>query len=81
MSEPNEPTHKIAWELRIIRADVGSPARLYIDGELFPYGTSSGFTTNPRKNEMPSVSFEIVADRVIVEDNIDPKAVGETRVV
>lgn len=61
---------KIPKELRVVRASLNRPARLYIDGELFPYATSEGFTVSPRRNEMPGVSLTIAADRVEVVDSM-----------
>jgi hypothetical protein len=65
-----DQTWKIAKELRVVRASLGRPARLYIDGELFPYATSEGFTVSPRRNEMPGVNLTIVGDRVELVDSL-----------
>lgn len=60
---------RIANTLRVIRDRPGAPARLEIDGELFPYGTLDGFTVHPRRGELPGVALSIVAWRVEVVDD------------
>jgi hypothetical protein len=55
--------------LRIERSRAGAPARLYIDGILFAYGTVDGFTVNPRRGEMPCVTFTMLSERVEVVDD------------
>jgi hypothetical protein len=61
-------TAKIAHVLRVERDKPGSPARLYIDGELFPYATIDGFTVHPQRNEMPGVTVTIAGWRVELTD-------------
>jgi hypothetical protein len=63
---------KIAKVLLVVREKVGEPARLYIDGELFPYATVDGFTVNPQRNQMPCVTLTIAAWRVELEDGEVP---------
>lgn len=49
------------------------PARMWIDGVLFEYGTVSGFTVNPRRGEMPAVTLSIVAMRIELVDDTQRK--------
>lgn len=69
--------HRMAREVRIVRDGIGKAARMYIDGELFPYYTSDGYGLHPKRAELPSVSFTLVAERVIVTDQVDATAAGE----
>jgi len=70
------PPHRMARELKIVRTGPGKAASLYIDGELFPYFTSDGYGVHPRRNELPQVNFTMVAERVIVIDQME-EAGGE----
>ena len=77
-------TVKVAQTLRVERSRAGGHALLYIDGELFPYGTVDGFSVHPRKNELPGVTLTIAAWRVEVCDdvgggtgNVDEALAGE----
>jgi hypothetical protein len=63
--------HRMAKEIRIERHGFGQLARLYIDGQLFPYYTSDGFGVHPRRGEMPQVDFTVVAEAVLVTDCSD----------
>jgi hypothetical protein len=60
---------QIAKVLRVERTRAGGWARLWIDGELFPYGTAGGFTVHPVKGELPGVTLTIVGWRVEVVDD------------
>lgn len=62
---------RVAKTLRVERTRAGGPARLYIDGELFPYATVDGFAVHPRKNELPGVTLTIAAWRVELVDDVD----------
>lgn len=62
---------RIPKQLRVVRDKAGGPARLYIDGDLFPFATADGFTVHPQKTQMPCVSLSIAAWSVVVEDSID----------
>lgn len=64
---------KIAKTLRVVREGTGTPARLYIDGELFEYATVDGFSAHPRRGEIPCVTVTIAAWRVELVDDIDAK--------
>lgn len=62
--DPAPPSFKVAKELRVVKSGTG-PARLYIDGEFFPYATAASFTpTAPLKANMPGVVVTIMAYRV-----------------
>ena len=63
---------KVADELVVRRYGPGQAARLYINGELFPWGTIDGFHINPRRAETPSVTLTIAALKVEVIDDIGP---------
>lgn len=62
---------RIPKQLRVVRDKAGGAARLYIDGELFPFATVDGFTVHPQKTQMPCVSVSIAAWSVVVEDSVD----------
>ena len=63
---------KIAQRLQVVR-EGSTPARLYIDGVLFPYATVDGFTVHPQRNKMPGVTVTIAGWRVEVTDDLDAK--------
>jgi hypothetical protein len=70
------PPVRIAKELRVERTGLGA-ARLYIDGELFPYATVEGFTVAPRRGEAPGVSLTIIGASVHVTDVLElPPSLG-----
>jgi hypothetical protein len=48
---------------------------LEIDGEVFPWATSvDGFTVNIRRDELPGVTFTLVAERVVADDDMNEPA-------
>lgn len=63
---------KIARRLQVVR-EGSTPARLYIDGVLFPYATVDGFTVHPHRGRMPGVTVTIAGCRVEVTDDLDAK--------
>lgn len=63
----SEDSFRIAGEIKLIRGKSGA-ARLYIDGEYFPYGTQDGYTCHVNKRQLSGITLTIVADKVIVED-------------
>lgn len=69
ISRPEDFT-KIPRELKIVRRKGEKSARLYIDGEYFPFATVDGFSTHPQKNQMPCVIVSLVAWTVKVEDEM-----------
>jgi hypothetical protein len=70
---PHQPARaKVAGLLQVVRSGAGNPARLYIDGALFPYATVEGYTVHPQRTESPSVALRIAAYRVEVIDAIEP---------
>ena len=54
---------KVAQRLQVVR-EGSTPARLYIDGVLFPYATVDGFSVHPHRGKMPGVTVTIAAWRV-----------------
>lgn len=62
----------LADTLRVVRNGGGQAARLYIDGELFPWATDDGFTVNPRRGEGTYVMLKLVGRRVEVTDEAWP---------
>lgn len=58
----------IVPDLLEVRPDSDGVSRLYIDGELFKYGTVEGVTVGPiMREEEPSVTLRIVGMRVTVD--------------
>jgi len=66
------PPVKVAKELRVVRQGT-SAARLYINGELFPFATVDGFKVGPTGRAVPpTVSLTLIADRVELIDDMYP---------
>lgn len=74
MPDNEAPRARIAKSLRVVRESPGAAARLYIDGELFEYATVDGFSVHPKRGQIPSVSVQIAAQTVEVDDCVQPPA-------
>jgi hypothetical protein len=73
MSDAEPEYHRLAKKVRIERFGAGKAAKCYIDGKFFPYYTQDAFHVNPKRGEIPSVTFTLVASTVEVVDSVDPK--------
>jgi hypothetical protein len=62
---------RIAKVLRVVRDGPSGAARLYVDGELFPWATTDGYSVHPQRGVMPGVTVTIAGFRVEVEDDTD----------
>lgn len=60
--------HQMAQHIKIIRIGFGRPAVMYIDGTMFPFYTSEGYAVRPNRNELPTVHFAVVAEKIEVID-------------
>jgi hypothetical protein len=69
-------TVRIAKVLRVVKNGTAA-ARLEIDGELFEFATVDGFTVHPQRNQMPSVTLTIAANRVELVDDMDTTETDE----
>lgn len=58
--------------IEVRRERPGRPADVSIDGWRVPWATTSGWTVNPRRSEMPCVSVEFVAEQVTLLDQMAP---------
>jgi hypothetical protein len=63
------PLWRMAKLIRVVRTRAGAASFMEIDGEVFPYFTADGFTVHPQRNQMPSVTFTVLANRVEVIDD------------
>lgn len=61
--------YRIARVIKVVRDKINGPATLFVDGELFPYATADGYSFHPQRNEMPGVTFTLVAERVELIDS------------
>lgn len=61
-------------DLLEVRPDSDGISRLYIDGQLFKYGTVEGVTVGPiMREEEPSVTLRIVGMRITVDWGYETK--------
>lgn len=64
---------KLAKEIKVSRHG------LQIDGEEFPWFTALGSTQiSVSREELPGVTVTIVADRVLVDDDMDTQVTGRS---
>lgn len=60
----------LAKSLIVVQERAGA-AKLFIDGEPFPYATLDGFSVHPKRGNAPGVSCTLYADRVELISTMD----------
>lgn len=69
VSERNPHPVRIAEKIVVERLPNRS-VRMWIDGELFTYGTLDGFSVHPRREGSPGVTMTVMAMSVEVRDSM-----------
>jgi hypothetical protein len=67
---------RMAKHIQVVR-DPGGAAKCYIDGEMFPFYTTNGFTVHSERKHAPEVTFTVVAEGVELRDHLFVREVTE----